>query len=311
MLTRAGLFVALRGLSVAGLILLAGACQKTADCHTTDPSCSLSGYWILVVVNRAPWLVFNGQMSGNEEIWKIRADGTELAQLTADAAIDAQAEFSPDGSQIAFRSTRSGNDDIWIMQADGSNLRQLTTDPASDQHPTWSSDGLRIAYQSNRSGNNDIWIESATGGGGALQLTTDVNSDQRPYFAPITNRLVFSSPRNGGNWDIFVRNGDGSGVDERLTSVASTEGRPCFAPDESFMLLNSNASGLEQVWRRNADGSLEQLTFSSTPTFAPTLSPDATRFAYTTSAGLVVRQASGVDVALVSGVISFPRFARR
>lgn len=310
MLLRARLLTPLRALGAAGLILLASACQRTADCYATDPSCSLSGYWILVVINRAPWLVFNGQMSGNEEIWKIRADGTELTQLTADAAIDAQAEFSPDGTQIAFRSTRSGNDDIWIMLADGSNPRQLTSDPASDQHPTWSPDGLRIAYQSNRSGNNDIWIESAAGGG-ALQLTNDANSDQRPYFAPITNRLVFSSPRNGGNWDIFVRNGDGSGVDERLTTVTSTEGRPCFAPDETFMLLNSNASGVEQVWRRNADGSLTQLTFSSTATFAPTLSPDATRFAYTTSAGLVVRQASGVDAVLVSGVISFPRFARR
>lgn len=212
MLTRARRFAALRSVFTAGLVLLAGACQKTADCHTTDPSCSLSGYWILVVVNRAPWLVFNGQLSGNEEIWKIRADGTELTQLTFDAAIDVQAELSPDGTQVAFRSMRSGNDDIWVMQSDGSNPRQLTSDPGSDQHPTWSPDGLRIAYQSNRSGNNDIWIESAAGGGAALQLTTDLNSDQRPYFAPTTNRVVFSAPRNGGNWDIFVRNADGSGL---------------------------------------------------------------------------------------------------
>lgn len=302
---------ALRVGLAAGALCFVTACQKTADCHATDPSCSLSGYWILVVVNRTPWLVFNSLMSGNEDIWKIRADGTELTQLTFDAATDAQPEFSPDSAQIAFRSSRSGNDEIWLMQADGSNLRQLTSDAGSDQHPTWSPDGLRIAYQSNRSGNNDIWIENAAGGGGAIQLTTDVNSDQRPCFAPITNRIVFSSPRNSGNWDIFLRNADGSGVDERLTTITSIEGRPCFAPDESFMLLNSNSGGVEHIWRRDSDGSLTQLTFGANPTFAPSVAADGVRFAYTSNAGLIVRNASGVDVVLVAGVASFPRFARR
>src|SRR6266566_317035 len=61
--------------------------------------------------------------------------------LTRGKAFDANPEWSPDGTKIAFLSDRSGNNDIWVMNADGSGLTQLTTDPHIDWDPAWSPAG--------------------------------------------------------------------------------------------------------------------------------------------------------------------------
>lgn len=54
--------------------------------------------------------------SGDGEIHRMGADGSDPTQLTADPGSDAS--FSPDGTRIAFTSSRDGNAEIYVMNAD-------------------------------------------------------------------------------------------------------------------------------------------------------------------------------------------------
>jgi uncharacterized repeat protein (TIGR01451 family) len=83
--------------------------------------------------------VFTSQRSphsGNSEIYVMDADGANQTRLTIDPtpspAFDTEPVFSPDGTQIYFRSDRDHNGvdigtQIWAMAADGSDLRPVTT----------------------------------------------------------------------------------------------------------------------------------------------------------------------------------------
>ena len=64
-------------------------------------------------------------------------DGSGQQQLTAEAAVDVDPEWSPDGTKIAFTSTRDGNSNIYVMLSDGSAPTRYTTEPASDEFPSW------------------------------------------------------------------------------------------------------------------------------------------------------------------------------
>jgi Tol biopolymer transport system component len=58
-------------------------------------------------------------------------------RLTTDSARDEDPAWSPDGSQIAFRSERDGNGEIYVMDADGSDETNLTRHRANDRDPNW------------------------------------------------------------------------------------------------------------------------------------------------------------------------------
>jgi Tol biopolymer transport system component len=68
--------------------------------------------------------------SPNNEIFAMRADGSGRRRLTNDPSIDANPAWSPDGTQIVFRSDRSPDGtELWKMNRDGSGVVQLTIGP--------------------------------------------------------------------------------------------------------------------------------------------------------------------------------------
>lgn len=108
-------------------------------------------------------IAFRRRTDGENDIWVMRADGSNPVQLTADSGHNFGPRWSPDGSSILFSSNRAGNYDVWVMDADGGNQRPLTTHPGLDDFPAWSSDGSFIAFQSDRYGGVTLWLMRADG----------------------------------------------------------------------------------------------------------------------------------------------------
>ena len=66
-------------------------------------------------------------------------------QLIASTLIDRGAQFSPDGSQIAFISDRSGAREVWVSDADGGNPRK-PFQVSEALGVSWSPDGRWLAF---------------------------------------------------------------------------------------------------------------------------------------------------------------------
>ena len=139
------------------------------------------------------WVVYDSNLSGNANIYRMPVAGGEPIRLTTHPSDDFTPRWSPDGEKIAFHSFRQGNRDIFLMTKDGRSIQVLTDDPSHDFGPDWSQDGLKIAFFSDKTGRFELYVLSKdeTGWGKPEQITFD--GGQSPIWSPVGDYIAYIS----------------------------------------------------------------------------------------------------------------------
>jgi len=208
------------------------------------------GYATLAISPNGRRIAFARLVNGAWGLFLMNADGG-AASLLIQREFAGSPAWSPDGSQIAFR---SDNDSpvgtysrIFVINVDGTGLHQVPPDSShsGDDGPAWSPDGTRIAFT--RGGKLQVVNADGTG---LTPLPNDEGATS-PAWSPDGTRLAYQSQEG----DIFVRNADGSNpVQLTTTTVWETAAR--WSPD-SRRLVFERVIGGTQLFIINADGTGE------------------------------------------------------
>ena len=126
-------------------------------------------------------IAFVSARDGNDELYMIDVDGTNLARVTQTDAPEYDISWSPNGRTILFVSEKDGNPEIYSVSRNGSNLTRLTFNAVVDRYPVWSPSGDRIAFVSYLDGDADIFIMNSDGGD-QQRLTLNNATDTRPSW---------------------------------------------------------------------------------------------------------------------------------
>jgi WD40-like Beta Propeller Repeat len=128
-------------------------------------------------------------LSRDGDIATMATNGTGVVPLTATERTEFEPDWSPNQTQIVFRTGVNADDDIVKMNANGSGLVNLTTGPEVDEHPVWSPAGDKIAFAKGAFSAAEIWVMNPDGTG-QTRLTNNTFLDAQPSWQPLLQGYV-------------------------------------------------------------------------------------------------------------------------
>jgi len=173
--------------------------------YDAEASYSPDGKWIAFASNRSAFqkklspderIAFQRDPSLFMDLYIMKADGSEVRQLTHTLGYDGGPFFSPDGRRLTFRRfTADGKSaDIYTIGVDGQDERRLTDFDSMSWAPFYHPSGAYIIFASNKLGhaNFELFIVDVEGKHKPVQVSYQTGFDGLPAFSPDGATLIWS-----------------------------------------------------------------------------------------------------------------------
>lgn len=241
----------------------------------------------------------------NRDIVTVNPDGSDPVNLTQSSGDEFEAEWSPDGSMLAFTSqcVRCAPD-IHVMSADGSNRRVVARNA---RQPTWAPDGSHIAFTRLVAATEFVRLQTIfvvnLQDGSEVNLTTRLEVEAAsPAWSPRGTHIAFTA-LVGDQSDIFVMNSDGSNP-VNLTPGDTLESDPAWSPGGGRIAFTTRCEFCEffdvGVMNANGSGRVNLTRGFENAALLPAWSPDGSRMAFSSLDGnIYVMNADGSSPRLV------------
>src|SRR3984957_4615291 len=133
------------------------------------------------------------------DLWTVSRSGGVATRLTGGTGFEAEAQFSPDGSTLAFTGEYDGNVDVFTMPANGGVPKRLTYHPDADRLVGWSPDGKKILFRSNRDSFSRFTQMYTVPTEGGLPEALPLPMACTGAYSPDGKRMVYA-PLDGGQF---------------------------------------------------------------------------------------------------------------
>src|SRR5581483_8882227 len=234
------------------------------------------------------------------KLWATPATGGKERKLFEIRGSVSSAEWSPDGSELAFVSNRGDHGFIGIYNPRASSIRFLSPSADRDVAPRWSADGKRIAFirlfnisdtfsmDRERFQPWAIFVADArTGDAKQIWHSGDQDNDSYPQNVGdlwqwvAGDRLLFPSEKDG--WMHLYSISAEGGALTALTPGDFEVENVALPPDKSFVVFSTNKSDIDRrhLWSIKVDGGApRQITAGESIEMYPALFDNGRRVAF-------------------------------
>ena len=245
------------------------------------------------------WIAFS--MSGS--IWKVRKDGGDAYELTANSTYDSSPAWSPDGRWIAYTADEGYETiNLRLLNTATGESAELTRGRFVNLDPVWSPDGESLLFVSTEpAGRYHLYSLDVDDGspGEPVRLTEDhAYANERLYFgsqdlhiqptlSPDGREMILLSNRgiplgSGALWRASVGRDAMVKAKRILREETLYRTRPQWSPDGARIVYSSHrGSQFNNLYVLPVEGGEPyQLTFGDWDHFDPRWSPDGEWIAY-------------------------------
>ena len=238
-----------------------------------------------------------------QEVYTVKPDGTDFQRVTDNSIPDANPQWNPAASKIAYDSRPDGTQlhDIYVqnMNSDGTPNGSPSVVSGADEasieefDPSWSPNGNTIAYHRGVDGGDfDIWTVPAIGGS-ATQRTDGGSGvvDTEPTWNKDGDMLTFTRKTGSAKYIMTVSATASSASGNILYTFATANtagGSPQWSPTSNTVAFTVDGDLMVQ----GVNDSSPTLLASGVGNRAPTWSPDGKIIAMSGTAGITYYSAT-------------------
>jgi len=213
------------------------------------------------------WLVYDSNLNGNADIYRVPVEGGEPERITTDPADDFFPHLSPDGREVAFHSWRTGNRDIFVQPLDGGTVQQVTATPGRQEvNANWSPDGSALAFFEFESlwdtlARSSVWVARRTGAGAWGQPVQRVERGNWAAWSPDGAMLAYGVGSTAARiYTVGAMAGEPTLIYDAQAAGGPLAEQLAWAADgRSIYFKSHDASGRASVWGLPAAGGTPRL----------------------------------------------------
>jgi Tol biopolymer transport system component len=188
----------------------------------------------------------NRTVQGNNDVWLIEVGRGVASRFTFNVALDSAPLWSPDGSQVVFRSTRNGAYDLFEKSASGTADEQPLLVTSQSKSPLdWSRDGRFLLYSTHDPKTaSDLWALPMMGERRPFAVLQSSFDEIEGQFSPDGRWLAYAS-NESGRYEIYIRTFPEAGGKWQVSAAGGVQprwrrdGQELFyvAPDTRLMAV--------------------------------------------------------------------------
>ena len=210
------------------------------------------------------WLVYDSDLRGNSDLYRVPIAGGPVEQLTTDSVDEFAPDLSPDGSAVVYHSWRSGTRDIEVKPLNGGPVERITNTPAQESYPKWSPDGHAVLFYDQSGPRNALLSERGPDGKWSAPKVLATGT-YRPQWSPDGKSISYvAAPADGEPGVLMVMPASGGPARPVFTPG---NGMPfvshaVWSPDGHTLYLKvHDERGVTSFWRVSAQGGRPQQLF--------------------------------------------------
>jgi Tol biopolymer transport system component/DNA-binding SARP family transcriptional activator len=137
------------------------------------------------------WLVYDSNLHGNSDIYRIPIEGGAPERLTDDPRPEYAAELSPDGQEITWQRWMSGDRHLFVKRLDSDSAHEVLPVPGDQGVPRWSPDGSALVAWSHTREHGAVFVVQRDSLGRWKRPAWRLEVGQLPIWSPDGRTIAF------------------------------------------------------------------------------------------------------------------------